>query len=35
MGKSTPNMYNVPDGFEIVDGKTEYDVELGKDWKLQ
>lgn len=31
--KGGPSMYNVPDGFEIVDGKTEYDVELGKAWK--
>jgi hypothetical protein len=27
-----PHMYNVPNGFEILDGKTEYEVELGKDW---
>jgi hypothetical protein len=32
-GKGGPNMYNVPGGFEIVDGKTEYEVELGKTWK--
>jgi hypothetical protein len=31
--KGGPNMYNVPGGFEIVDGKTDYDVELGRDWK--
>jgi hypothetical protein len=31
--KGGPNMYNVPGGFEIVDGKTEYEVELGKNWK--
>ncbi len=31
--KGGPSMYNVPDGFEIVDGKTEYEVELGKVWK--
>jgi hypothetical protein len=28
-----PSMYNVPGGFEIVDGKTDYQVELGKNWK--
>ncbi len=32
-GKGGPNMYNVPGGFEIAEGKTEYEVELGKDWK--
>jgi hypothetical protein len=32
-GKRMPNMYNVPNGFEIVEGKTEYEVELGKDFK--
>jgi hypothetical protein len=32
-GKGGPNMYNVPGGFEIKDGTTEYDVELGKGWK--
>jgi hypothetical protein len=31
--KGGPNMYNVPGGFEIVDGKTDYEVELGKGWK--
>jgi hypothetical protein len=32
-GKGGPNMYNVPNGFEISDGKTDYDIELGKNWK--
>ena len=32
-GKGGPNMYNVPGGFEIVDGKTDYEIELGKNWK--
>lgn len=32
-GKGGPSMYNVPGGFEIVDGKTEYEIELGKNWK--
>jgi hypothetical protein len=32
-GKGGPNMYNVPGGFEIVEGKTEYAIELGKNWK--
>jgi hypothetical protein len=31
--KGGPNMYNLPDVFEIVAGKTEYEVELGNDWK--
>jgi hypothetical protein len=31
--KGGPQMYNVPGGFEIVGGKTEYEVELGKNWK--
>ena len=26
-------MYNVPDGFTIEEGKTQYTIELGKDWK--
>jgi hypothetical protein len=32
-GRGGPNMYNVPGGFEIVSGKTDYQVELGKNWK--
>lgn len=32
-GKGGKNMYNVPDGLEIADGKTDYEVELGKVWK--
>jgi hypothetical protein len=32
-GKGAGNMYNIPGGFEIVDGKTEYQIELGKGWK--
>ena len=31
--KGGPNMYNVPGGFEIVDGKTDYEIDLGKNWK--
>jgi hypothetical protein len=31
--KGGPNMYNVPGGFSIEDGKTEYEIELGKNWK--
>ncbi len=31
--KGGPNMYNVRGGFEIVEGKTEYVVELGREWK--
>ncbi len=32
-GKGGPNMYNVPGGFEIEAGKTQYEIELGKGWK--
>lgn len=32
-GKGGPSMYNVPGGFEIVAGKTDYEIELGKGWK--
>jgi hypothetical protein len=28
-----PKMYPVPGGLTIEEGKTEYTVELGKDWK--
>jgi hypothetical protein len=28
-----PSMYNVPDGFAIEDGKTEYTIDLGKGFK--
>jgi len=31
--KAGPGRYQVPDGLTIEDGKTEYTVELGKDWK--
>jgi hypothetical protein len=31
--KGGKQMYNVPGGFEIIEGKTEYEVELGKNWK--
>lgn len=31
--KSGPKTYNVPDGFTIEEGKTEYNVELGPNWK--
>lgn len=32
--KGGPQVYNVPGGFEIEAGKTEYSVELGKGLKL-
>jgi hypothetical protein len=32
-GKGGPNIYNVPDGFSIQDGQTEYSIELGKGFK--
>jgi hypothetical protein len=33
-GKSSaPKMINIASGFEIVDGKTEYTIDLGKDFK--
>jgi len=28
-----PNMYNVPDGFAVTDGQTEYAIDLGKGFK--
>jgi len=31
--KGGPGRYQVPDGLTIEDGKTQYTVELGKDWK--
>ncbi len=31
--KGGPNMYKVPGGLDIVAGKTEYEIELGKSWK--
>jgi hypothetical protein len=31
--KGGPSMYNVPGGMEIVDGKTDYEIDLGKDFK--
>jgi hypothetical protein len=27
------DMYNIPDGFTIEEGKTEYTIELGPNWK--
>jgi hypothetical protein len=27
------DMYNIPDGFIIEEGKTEYTIELGPNWK--
>ena len=33
-GKGGPNMYNVPTRFDIEAGKTDYEIELGKGWKL-
>jgi len=32
-GATVPNMYNVPGGFRIEEGKNEYTIELGKNWK--
>jgi hypothetical protein len=32
-GKGPPGRYNVPGGLTIEQGKTEYTIELGKDWK--
>jgi hypothetical protein len=31
--KASRSRYSVPDGLRIEDGKTEYTIELGKDWK--
>ena len=28
-----PSRYTIPGGLTIVDGKTDYEIELGKDWK--
>jgi hypothetical protein len=35
VGRPRPsrNMYNVPEGFAIEEGKTEYLIELGPNWK--
>jgi hypothetical protein len=32
-GKGAPYMYTVPGGLTIEEGKTDYTIELGKDWK--
>jgi len=32
--KGGAKTYNVPGGLTIEDGKTEYQIELGKNWKL-
>ncbi len=32
-GKGPPGKYNVPGGLTIEEGKTDYTIELGKDWK--
>lgn len=32
-GSNRPQTYGVPDGFEVLEGQTEYKVELGKTWK--
>lgn len=32
-GKKVPNMYSVPGGMTIAEGRTEYEIELGKGWK--
>jgi hypothetical protein len=31
--KSGQRMYTLPQGFKIVEGQTEYTIELGKDWQ--
>lgn len=31
--KAGPNRYNIPGGLTIVDGQTDYTIELGKGWK--
>jgi hypothetical protein len=32
-GSTIPNMYNIPGGFKIEEGKSDYSIELGKGWK--
>jgi hypothetical protein len=32
-GKGAPYIYSVPGGLTIEEGKTDYTIELGKDWK--
>jgi hypothetical protein len=32
-GKGAPYMYTVPGGMTIEEGKTDYAIELGKNWK--
>src|SRR5688572_18649163 len=31
--KTAPSMYSIPGGLSVEGGKTEYTVELGKNWK--
>jgi hypothetical protein len=31
--RSTPRMYSLPGNFKIEVGKTEYQIDLGKDWQ--
>ena len=31
--KGPPKRHNVPGGFTIAEGQTEYTIELGKEWK--
>jgi hypothetical protein len=31
--RGPPRRYNIPGGLTIEDGKKEYTIELGKDWK--
>jgi hypothetical protein len=31
-GSNRPRQHAVPGGFEVVEGQTEYAIELGKDW---
>jgi len=32
-GSTVPSRYNVPGGFKIEEGKSEYTIDLGKGWK--
>jgi hypothetical protein len=32
-GKGAPSKHNIPGGFTIEEGRTDYTIELGKDWR--
>ena len=32
-GPTTPSRYSIPEGLTIEEGQTQYEIELGKDWK--